>query len=92
MKKVLVGIFIVLSYIFIVGFFFTNRMMYIKKKSEKEIIERETMLGFYNQHDYDTLNKKPFSIPSSFGYPIKGSLIAPYETNRYMIICHGVTR
>ncbi len=91
MKKLLIGLFIVLSYIFIIGFFFTNRMMYIKKKTDEEIIKRETTLGFYNQNDYDALEKKSFTIPSSFGYSIKGTLVAPYETNRYIIICHGVT-
>lgn len=91
MKKLLIGLFIVLSYIFIVGFFFTNRMMYIKKKTDEEIIKRETTLGFYNQNDYDALEKKFFTIPSSFGYSIKGTLVAPYETKRYIIICHGVT-
>jgi uncharacterized protein len=91
MKKILFGLLIILSYIFIIGFFFTNKMMYIKKKTDEEIINRETNLGLYNQKDFDALKKQHFSIPSQFGYEIKGSLIAPYETNRYIIICHGVT-
>jgi fermentation-respiration switch protein FrsA (DUF1100 family) len=91
MKRVFVGLLIILSYILIVGFFFTNKMMYIKKKTDEEIIDRETNLGLYNQKDFDALQKQHFSIPSQFGYIIKGSLIAPYETNRYIILCHGVT-
>ncbi|MDQ0231873.1 alpha/beta hydrolase [Metabacillus malikii] len=91
MKKFFIGVLIVLSYILIVGFFFTNRLMFIKKKTDAEIIHRETKLGFFNQNDYDALEKQPFSVPSSFGYSIKGTVIAPYETNRYMILCHGVT-
>ncbi len=91
MKKVVIGLFIILSYIFIVGFFFTNKMMYIKKKTDKEIIDRETMLELFNQEEFDALEKKDFSIPSRFGYTIKGSLIELHETNRYIILCHGVT-
>ncbi|KKI93074.1 hypothetical protein WQ54_06090 [Bacillus sp. SA1-12] len=91
MKKVFFGLFIILSYIFIVGIFFTNKMMYIKKKTDKEIIERETMLELYNQEEFDALEKKHFSIPSRFGYLLKGSLIEPHGTNRYIILCHGVT-
>lgn len=91
MKKTLIGFLIFLSYIFIIGFFFTNKMMYIKKKTDEEIIDRETKLGLYNQRDFDLLEKRHFSIPSQFGYSIKGTLIEPFATDRYMIICHGVT-
>ncbi|MBZ5750435.1 alpha/beta hydrolase [Metabacillus rhizolycopersici] len=91
MKKIFLGLLIILSYILIIGFFFTNKMMFIKKKSDKEIIDRETSFGLYNQADFDALEKKHFSLPSQFGYSIKGSLIAPHDTNRYIIICHGVT-
>lgn len=91
MKKLFFGLLMILSYIFFIGFFFTNKMMYIKKKTNEEIISRDTALGLYNQKDFDKLEKKNFSIPSQFRYSIKGSLIAPYKTNRYIIICHGVT-
>jgi fermentation-respiration switch protein FrsA (DUF1100 family) len=65
--------------------------MYIRKKTDEEIINRDTTFGLYNQKDFDNLEKKHFSILSQFGYSIKGSLIAPHESNRYIIICHGVT-
>ena len=91
MKKIFLGLLIILSYILFIGFFFTNKMMFIKKKSDKEIIDRETSFGLFNQDVFDTLEKKHFSLPSQFGYSIKGSLIAPHDTNRYIIICHGVT-
>jgi fermentation-respiration switch protein FrsA (DUF1100 family) len=65
--------------------------MYIRKKTDEEIINRDTTFGLYNQKDFDDLEKKHFSILSQFGYSIKGSLIAPHESNRYIIICHGVT-
>ncbi|MGM0874087.1 MAG: alpha/beta hydrolase [Bacillota bacterium] len=91
MKKTFLGLLLILSYIFIIGFFFTNKMMYIRKKTDEEIINRDTKFGLYSQKDFDDLEKKHFSILSQFGYSIKGSLIAPHESNRYIIICHGVT-
>ncbi|PLR66660.1 MULTISPECIES: alpha/beta hydrolase [Bacillaceae] len=91
MKKWLIGAGIVLSYIFIVGFFFTNQMMYMKKKTDKEIIDRETKDGHFDEKEYDAYNKIEVSIPSQFGYDIKGILIAPHKTYSYVIICHGVT-
>ncbi|MFY4775886.1 alpha/beta hydrolase [Metabacillus sp. RGM 3146] len=91
MKKLLVTLGIVLSYILLVGFFFTNKMMFIKKKTEKEILDQETFDGHYNHEEYEALEKKNVIIPSPHGYDIKGSLIAPYDNGRYMIFCHGVT-
>lgn len=91
MKKFLVGIIIALSYILFIGFFFTNKIMYIRKKTDKEIIDRETNDGHFTIEEFKALEKEELCIPSQFGYDIKGTLIAPYHTNRYIIICHGVT-
>lgn len=65
--------------------------MFIKKKDNKEIIDRDSQFGLYNQQEYDALERRDFSIESKFGYLIKGSLFEPHATNRYIIICHGVT-
>lgn len=91
MKKVFIPFLILLSYILFIGFFFTNKLMFIKKKDDKEIIDRDSQFGLYNQQEYDALERRDFSIESKFGYSIKGSVFEPYATNRYMIICHGVT-
>ncbi|XQY90489.1 alpha/beta hydrolase [Metabacillus sp. HB246100] len=91
MKKIVIGSLIFLSYLFFIGFFFSNKMMYIKKKSDQELMDRDTDLGLFQKSNYDKLEKKEFTIPSRFGYDIKGLLVAPHQTNRYIIICHGVT-
>lgn len=90
-KKVFIPLLILLSYILIVGFFFTNKLMFIKKKDNKDIIDRDSKFGLFNQQDYDSLDRRDFSIESQFGYSIKGSVFEPHATNKYMIICHGVT-
>ncbi|MRX74310.1 alpha/beta fold hydrolase [Bacillus lacus] len=91
MRKSLFAAGAVLSYVFLVGFFFTNKMMYIKKRSVKEIVDRETEAGHFIQKEYDEYDKTDVTVPSPFGYNISGYLIAPHETKKYMIICHGVT-
>ncbi|MFC0271484.1 alpha/beta hydrolase [Metabacillus herbersteinensis] len=91
MKKFVIGFFILLSYVLFIGFFFTNKMMYIKKRTNQEIIDRETTDGHYNQESFDSLEKHAVSVSSQFGYDIKGYLVAPHPTKRYIIICHGVT-
>ncbi|ALC81494.1 MULTISPECIES: alpha/beta hydrolase [Bacillus] len=91
MKKLLIGIGVVFSVIFAIGIFFTNKIMYIKKKTEKEIIDRETLDGHYVQKTFDELPKDEINLMSPYGYPIKGYYIKPYQTTKTMIICHGVT-
>jgi len=91
MRKLWATVPFLFGYILFVGIFFTNRLMFIKKKSDEEIIERETKDGHFNQKEFDSLKKDLISIPSRFGYDIKGYLIAPYKEKKFMIICHGVT-
>ncbi|TYR82510.1 alpha/beta hydrolase [Priestia megaterium] len=74
-----------------IGFFFTNQMMYIRKKTNKEIIDRETADGFYDEKVYNSLLKETFTTSSSFGYKLSGTVIKPHEHNQFIILCHGVT-
>jgi len=73
------------------GVFFTNQIMYIKKKQDEEIITRETSEGLFDMDAYEQLEKQTFTVPSPFGYKLNGTLIAPYEHKNYIIFCHGVT-
>lgn len=65
--------------------------MYIKKKDDQLILNRETKAGRYRPEDFESLPKRDIAITSSFGYRIKAQLIEPHQTNRYIIIAHGVT-
>jgi fermentation-respiration switch protein FrsA (DUF1100 family) len=65
--------------------------MYMKKKDEELILRREKEAGRYNPDEFDSLPKRKVDIPSPFGYTIKTQLVEPHQTNRYIIISHGVT-
>lgn len=65
--------------------------MYMKRKDDQFIYNRETESGWVNPEELDALPKKEVSIPSPFGYTIKAQLFEPHHTNRYIIIAHGVT-
>jgi uncharacterized protein len=92
MRKLFIGIGVVLAYIISIGLFFSNRTMYIKKKTDETIFDREVKEKRFVPQEFDSLEKEPFSIPSRFGYQIKGTFIrSNAKSNRYMIICHGVT-
>jgi fermentation-respiration switch protein FrsA (DUF1100 family) len=91
MKKWLLLIGSVFGAFAALGIFFTNQMMYIRKKTDKVIIDRDTEDGFYDEKVYSTLPKEEFVLPSSLGYNIAGTVIKQHDNNRFMILSHGVT-
>jgi fermentation-respiration switch protein FrsA (DUF1100 family) len=91
MKKWLLLIGSVFGAFAALGIFFTNQMMYIRKKTDKVIIDRDREDGFYDEKVYSTLPKEAFVLPSSLGYNIAGTVIKQHENNRFMILSHGVT-
>lgn len=92
LKKLLLLLGVILSYILFVGIFFTNKVMYIRKKTNEEILEREKLLGHYKEEIYVKLPKKELTIPSPLGYNIYGEIIDVPSSHRYMIFSHGVTQ
>lgn len=91
MKKAFRTLFILLFFWLAIGLFFTNRIMYMKKKDEDFILKREKEAGRFNPDEFESLPKRDVDIPSPFGYAIKALLVEPHQTNRYVIISHGVT-
>lgn len=74
-----------------IGIYFSNRLMYMRKKKDDFIVERETKAGRFHPEKFENLPKKEVLIPSPFGYDLKTVIVEPYPSNRYMIIAHGVT-
>lgn len=91
MKKAFRTLFVLLFFWLSLGLYFTNRLMYMKKKDEELILRREKDAGRYNPEEFESLQKREIDIPSPFGYMIKAQLVEPHQTNRYIIISHGVT-
>lgn len=65
--------------------------MYIKKKDDEFILQREKKAGRFDPIQFEQLPKRELFISSPFGYPIKMIVVEPFQTNKYMIFCHGVT-
>lgn len=75
----------------IFGFALTNRLMYIQKKDDDFILDRELKANRFDENWYNHVKKDEFTIDSPNGYPIKGILLQPCPTKNTVIICHGVT-
>ncbi|QOH66819.1 hypothetical protein DKG78_11865 [Bacillus amyloliquefaciens] len=73
------------------GFAFTNLIMFMKKKTDEDIMKKETADGHDRFDSFQAMEKEEAVILSRHGYEIKGFYIAPHHTANTMIICHGVT-
>ncbi|WP_019154393.1 alpha/beta hydrolase [Robertmurraya massiliosenegalensis] len=74
-----------------VGLYFSNRIMYMKKKDDEFILDREKSAGRLDTNAFEQLPKREILIPSHFGYHLKALVVEPHRTNKYVIFCHGVT-
>ncbi len=65
--------------------------MYMKKKDNDFIVNREKEAGRLDPVSYENLTKQEITIPSPYGYALKAILVEPFDTKKYVIISHGVT-
>jgi uncharacterized protein len=89
--RLLTSLFAIFTAIGALGIYFSNRVMYIQKKDDEFILNREKTSGRFTPLDFEALVKREVMIESPYGYPIKAVIAEPHHTNRYVIICHGVT-
>lgn len=91
MKKVFITLGIIIGYIVAVGVFFTNMVMFIKKKTDDDIYKRELSEGRFSEDEFAQLDKEVIKIPSPYGYTISGWLLKGWSEKKFIIISHGVT-
>lgn len=91
MRRFLRYLFSIVLFLSSLGVYFTNRLMFMKKKEDDFILEREKESGRLDLFKYESLPKREVLIPSPFGYNLKAVAAEPHKNNRYIIISHGVT-
>ncbi|MFJ7975216.1 alpha/beta hydrolase [Peribacillus sp. JNUCC 23] len=91
MKKWFLALAGVLIYIIGIGIYFSNRVMFMKKKEDEFIKKREITAKRLNPQDFAALPKTESWVVSPSGYQLKCLFIEPHDTNKWVIICHGVT-
>lgn len=91
MKKWWVIIAGILSYVIGIGMYMSNRIMFIKKKEDAFIQNREIEAKRFSIKEFEALPRTELLIPSPEGYSLKCVLIEPHDTKNWIVICHGVT-
>lgn len=73
------------------GFMLTSRLMYMKKKDDAFILDREINAKRFDEAWFNSVQKTEKWIDSPNGYPVKAIFLEPLKTNNFVVICHGVT-
>jgi len=74
------------------GLYMSQRIVYMMRKDEKLIYDREVKAKRIDPVRYEELPKQEVWINSPFGYLIKAVVVRPYpDRKKYMIFSHGVT-
>lgn len=76
---------------FSIGTYFTNSLMFMKRKKDSFIKEREIKANRLIVKDFEALPKTSVSVQSPFGYSLDCLFVHPNKTNKWMIFCHGIT-
>ncbi|GGE70554.1 alpha/beta hydrolase [Priestia taiwanensis] len=91
MKKVLKVLGVTAAATVGAGLYFTNKLMYMKKKTEEEIERKEGQSDLFDKEVFESLRKEEIHIPSPYGYKLHGYFIPSEGSTKYMVFCHGVT-
>jgi uncharacterized protein len=91
MKKWWMALAGIATYVIGIGLFFSHQIMFMKKKEEAVIRNREISAKRLNEQEYEKLPKTEITVTSPGGYPITCVWIEPHLTKKWVIICHGVT-
>lgn len=73
------------------GYTLSNKVMYIKRKDQQFILNREIASKRFNLAWYASVEKEDFLVESPYGYQISCQKINSVDSPNTVIIAHGVT-
>lgn len=90
--KWLGALFVSAAVLFIsLGYFASSQIMFFKLRDVEIVKRRETRAKRMNLEEYDKLPKDIVNVRSKFSYNISATFIYPNDTNKWIVICHGVS-
>ncbi len=83
---------VMIAYIIGIGVFFSNMLMYMKRKDVEVVRKREIEAGRFDTASFQKLPQEEKWIQSKHGYRIHAIFTEPHkESKKWMIIAHGIT-
>lgn len=72
------------------AYYASHQTLYFKLLDNDTILKREIRRKRLNEKSFNALLKDEVNIPSKFGYKISTTFIYPNDTNKWIILCHGL--
>ncbi|MHC0552367.1 alpha/beta hydrolase [Salinicoccus sp. CNSTN-B1] len=73
------------------GYYASNQILFFKLRDVEIIKRRETRAKRLDMDEFKKLPQDDVLISSKFDYSINAVFTHPNETNKWMVLCHGVT-
>lgn len=85
--------FVSFAFLGIVGisYYVTQQVLFFKLRDVEVIIRRETRAKRLDINAFKRLPQEVVDIDSKFGYKLNTIFVTPNNTNKWVVICHGVT-
>ncbi|MFD2829385.1 alpha/beta hydrolase [Corticicoccus populi] len=87
---VLVLITAVLMLLLSLAYYASSRTLYFKLLDNETIRKREIRRKRLDEKEFDALQKDDVTIPSKYGYGISTTFVYPNDTNKWIVLCHGL--
>lgn len=73
------------------GYYASSQTLYFKLRDVEVIKRREIRAKRLDMEKFKSLPQDDILIPSHFDYSINAVYVYPNDTNKWMVLCHGVT-
>lgn len=95
MKKLAIwiwtGMLSIITILVSLGYYASTQTLFFKLRDVEVIKRRETRAKRINLEEFKKLPQDDKLIPSRFNYSINAVFVYPNDTNKWVILCHGVT-
>ena len=85
------GILSVITIVVSLGYYASTQTLFFKLRDVEVIKRRETRAKRINLDEFKKLPQDDILIPSRFNYSINAIFVYPNDTNKWVVLCHGVT-
>src|SRR5690625_4247684 len=85
------GILSLLTILVSLGYYASTQTLFFKLRDVEVIKRRETRAKRINLEEFRKLPQDNILIPSRFDYSINAIFVYPNDTNKWVVLCHGVT-
>lgn len=85
------GILSLVTILVSLGYYASTQTLFFKLRDVEVIKRRETRAKRINLEEFRKLPQDNILIPSRFDYSINAIFVYPNDTNKWVVLCHGVT-